>query len=522
MPPTDPPSHHRAESHGDLRSLARGGALNLAGAAIGAALGFAFTAVASRRLGAAEAGVFFSLVALTSIASTTVQLGAPTGLVRMLAGSRALRRRTEIRPLLVVGIGPVAIIALLGGGALILAAHSVAQVLVSHRYTAQAVAELHVLGAWVVADAILTICVRACQGLGRLLPLVVVGNVLVPLSRLVILTPLAAHWVGTPIAVAWTVPAIIGAIVCAAWLGRISAQETNGATSTTLHAVAGRFWSFTAFQGVSAVIQILLLWLDVLLVGAIRSSHEAGVYNAASRYLSAGSLVLTSVVFVIGPLMSGLMARDQHERARVVYQTATAWLVAASFPIYILLAVFAPTFMALFGREFASGAVPLTIISSAMLLNMSTGAVKAVLLMGGRSRMVLADNVAALVANVVLNLLLIPRFGILGAAIAWSVSIGLNNVIPAFQVRSAWRMQPVSQGSVVAATAALASFGLLGIVLRVLEGSSYHALLETAILGAILYFGALWRWRSTLHAGVLWDAASIRRDRRAHPAPDTV
>ena len=57
---------------GDLGRLAHGGALNLIGAGIGAALGFAFTAVASRRLGAARAGAFFSLVALTTIAASDV------------------------------------------------------------------------------------------------------------------------------------------------------------------------------------------------------------------------------------------------------------------------------------------------------------------------------------------------------------------------------------------------------------------------------------------------------------------
>jgi O-antigen/teichoic acid export membrane protein len=502
---------------GDLGRLAHGGALNLIGAGIGAALGFAFTAVASRQLGAARAGAFFSLVALTTITSTILQLGAPAGLVRMLARARSLGRLGEIGPLVIVGLVPVVVASALGAGLLVVMARPLADRVVSGSLAGTTARDLQVLAVWIVADVVLTTSVRACQGLGHLVPLVTVANIAVPTARLALLVlAIAAGETASSIALAWTVPAICGALACIFWLRRIVARSAEGGTRIPARTVTGPFWRFTSYQGLSSGIQILLLWLDVLLVAALRSAREAGVYNGASRYLAAGSLVLTSVVFVMGPLMSGLMARGQHERARIVYQTATSWLVAVSFPVYLMLAVFSPTFMRLFGSGFESGAVPLTVLSLAMLVNVSTGAVKAVLLMGGRSRLVFFDNVGALALNVALNVLLIPRYGILGAALAWSASILINNLIPALQVRGTWDMQPVSSGSVVAGSAALVGFGVLGLVLRLVAGSTPTTLAVTAAVGSGLYLAALWRWRSTLHVWAFQEA--LRRRSPTAPA----
>ncbi len=66
--------------------------------------------------------------------------------------------------------------------------------------------------------------------------------------------------------------------------------------------------------------------------------------------------------------------------------------------------------------------------SLAMLVNLGTGNVTVVLLMGGKSSWGAINTGAALIVNIGLNLLLIPHLGILGAAIAWGASIVVDNV----------------------------------------------------------------------------------------------
>ena len=116
--------------------------------------------------------------------------------------------------------------------------------------------------------------------------------------------------------------------------------------------------------------------------------------------------------------------------------------MAASLPIYITLALFPQYLLHVFGAQFSVGHTALAILSLAMLVNVSTGNVTAVLLMGGKSSWNLMNAFGALTINVILNLTLIPRFGMVGAAIAWGASIAAQNLAAVIQVRALLGLRP--------------------------------------------------------------------------------
>ena len=90
--------------------------------------------------------------------------------------------------------------------------------------------------------------------------------------------------------------------------------------------------------------------------------------------------------------------------AQTVYQTATWWLIVVSWPLFLSLAVFGPVLLGVFGPGFDEGATALAILSMAMLVNLGTGNVTVVLLMGGKSSWNLLNTAVALVLNVGLNI----------------------------------------------------------------------------------------------------------------------
>src|SRR5262245_17322468 len=79
----------RAGGRSDLRTLARGGSLSLVGTVVNALLGFVIVVVITRGQGARGAGILFEAIALFTILSNTAELGADTGLVRMIPRHRA-------------------------------------------------------------------------------------------------------------------------------------------------------------------------------------------------------------------------------------------------------------------------------------------------------------------------------------------------------------------------------------------------------------------------------------------------
>ena len=203
-----------------------------------------------------------------------------------------------------------------------------------------------------------------------------------------------------------------------------------------MRTVASEFWSFSIFRGAATSLSVLVAWLDVLLVGALVSGAGAGVYGAVSRLIFAGALVQRAVIVAMGPQVTALLARHEQNRARVLYQTATSWLVLASFPVFLTVAIYAPTVLRIFGPEFVVGSTALVIVALASLVNMATGPATTILVMAGRSSWNMGNAATATTLNVILNVVLIPRFGITGAAVAWAVTILLQNLLPVAQI---WR-----------------------------------------------------------------------------------
>jgi O-antigen/teichoic acid export membrane protein len=200
----------------------------------------------------------------------------------------------------------------------------------------------------------------------------------------------------------------------------------------------------------------------------------------------------------------------------------TWWLVAASWPAYLTLATFAPLVLRAFGADFTSGQNALVILSLAMMVNLGTGNVQVVLLMGGRSAWQLFNVGVALVLNVGLNLVLIPRLGIAGAALAWAVSIVFDNLATIVEVRLLLGIRSFGTGYPVVAVGAAVCFGLLGVLLRAAMGPTVPALLILLTAGTAGYAWVLWRFRRPLRGAILWDAIRGRagREWRAGAVPD--
>ena len=111
-----------------------------------------------------------------------------------------------------------------------------------------------------------------------------------------------------------------------------------------------------------------------------------------------------------------------------------------------------------------------------MLVNLGTGNVTVVLLMGGKSSWGAINTGAALVVNIGLNLLLIPHLGILGAAIAWGASIVVDNVAAMVELRWVLGLQIFGPGYGLVMAVTVGCFGVSGIVARGLLGQTLPAL----------------------------------------------
>jgi O-antigen/teichoic acid export membrane protein len=429
----------------ETRRTTRSGAIGLAGAAVNGAFGFVLTTVIVRTYGAAGSGALFSVIGLVTIVGAVCCLGADTGL--MWAIPR--RNRAEVARLLPVAVLPtvalVALVALAG----FVAAGPIGRALLDDP---QSTAMVRLASAGlpvIVAATVLLAAVRATRPVGVY---VGVQFIFVPIARPVLMIGAVVAGGGVLLGFAgWLLPLAVAAVIALVLLGPF--RRTRPADWRP-------FWSFALPRAASVAIDASSMWVGVLLTGALATQAEAGVFAAVGRYALAGLLIMQGLRVAIAPQLSRLLGAGQRAEAAEVYRRTTLWIVVLSWPAYLLLAVFAPAFLRLFGAPFAAGATALVVLAVAMLVNVGVGIVQTVLLMSGNSRSHLAATVAGLALNVAASVALIPHLGALGAAIAWSLGIVCENALAAAFARRAMGEPLLGPAVVRAAAAVIVAAGL--------------------------------------------------------------
>jgi PST family polysaccharide transporter len=162
--------------------------------------------------------------------------------------------------------------------------------------------------------------------------------------------------------------------------------------------------------------------LDQLMLGLMRTEQEVGWYAAAYRLITAVLIPSSVLLQAFMPALSE--AHGDPERMRARGRRFIAALLAVGFPLAVAGAFLAPLLIRLFGADYAPAAPALTILMVDVSLSYFHIGLGRALVAWDRERDYMAALVGGAVANVVLNLLLIPPYGIVGAAVATMLSEG--------------------------------------------------------------------------------------------------
>ena len=509
-----------------LAGVARGGSFAVLGTGAGSILGFVLTLVVTHGLTTTTAGQFFSATAVFIVLQTFLSFGVGAGLVRFVPRFEALGRAGDVPALLAVAFVPVAVLGLVGSVGLWFAAPQLAAH-VGHDDAGAALASFRTLALLFLPGTIEVAAVECTRAFGSVRNYVLVQQLGVPLLRPLLVGVAvgigAQLWV---VVLAWLLPLMLALLASAAIVGenlrrRYGSYWPWPQRSCSVREIGREYWAFTGARGVSSIMEILLNWLDVLLVATLVSAAQAAVYAAASRFITSGTLVLQALRLAIAGDVSAALARRDHDRVSQMYTAASQWVVLSSWPLYLIMATFAPTVLRIFGASYPGGAHALSILCLAMLVNLAAGNVGTVLLMGGKSTWVLADKAASLAVNVAANLILVPHYGITGAAVAWAVTIVLDSSLAFAQVR--WGMGIAGRlvGLLAAGLLALGCYGALPLVVRLLAGSSLPAMLIAVALGSLAFLPIVWARRELFGVRILGQALRpAGRSRHRHRADE--
>ncbi|WP_406108389.1 lipopolysaccharide biosynthesis protein [Micromonospora globbae] len=498
MTVTRPPAEGTAEARHSTRS----GVAGLLGAACNGLFGFLLVVVITRGYGTAGAGAFFAAVGVVTMTAALCTLGAETGLIWALPRRRGGSEGDLARVLPVALFPPLAVAAAVGTAGIVVADSLAPRLLDDPGADGPALLAVSFAAVPLVVAMTLLFAVLRCVRPMR--AYVAVQSVLLPAARPALVGAVALAG-GSVLAgvVGWLLPAACAVLVCVALvagplgLGRDTPVRT-------VRADWSAFWRFALPRAGSAAIDASVVWVGVLLTSVLAGQADAGVFGAVGRYILAGQLALHGLRVAVSPQLSRLLGRGERGAAAAVHRRLTAWALVLSWPVYLLLAVFGPAFLQLFGPEFAAGAAAMTVLALAMLVNTGVGNVQSLLLMGGRSGLHLAATLAGLLVTVALGLWLIPGHGVTGAALAWAAGIATENLL-AFACARAVVGEPLVDGALRrAAAGTLAAVGVAALAGLLTAGRGIPglvvalAVLAAGCLGASALPGVRQRVRATV------------------------
>jgi O-antigen/teichoic acid export membrane protein len=159
-------------------------------------------------------------------------------------------------------------------------------------------------------------------------------------------------------------------------------------------------------------------WSAVILLGVWGSSTDVAIYSNAARSALLVMLVLQAVNNIAAPKLGECFERGDNQGLKDISVMSTSLAMLVGFPIVFILVVFSEELMTLFGEDFRSGSTALSILALAQLVNIATGPVGWLLSLGGLRVLFLRNTLVSFLLLLLLSYLLIPKYGVNGAALA--------------------------------------------------------------------------------------------------------
>jgi O-antigen/teichoic acid export membrane protein len=193
----------------------------------------------------------------------------------------------------------------------------------------------------------------------------------------------------------------------------------------------------------SSFITMLLTRTDTIMLGLFRASDEVGLYTAMFPLATGMSLIIASFGYLYLPMASRLDANDKREEMGHIYRIGTKWVFVLTFPLFLVFVAFPGDVLALvYGEGYRQAAPAFVVLSVGTLSTVMFGRVQETLSALGHTVHIMLANLAAYVVNVALNLLLIPEFSYLGAAVTSALSFFLLNALVYGVVRLRFDLTP--------------------------------------------------------------------------------
>ena len=182
-----------------------------------------------------------------------------------------------------------------------------------------------------------------------------------------------------------------------------------------------------------SAIGIIMHWTDIIMLGILKDAKDVGLYHPVERTAGLIRMILFAFASIFAPLFSQYFHEKNQTKMLEVFQLSTKWILLTRLPLFIFLILFSNTILMLFGSEFGNNSLALPILTVGIMIQAVFGLGSPSLTMSGFQKYNLINALVALFTNIFLNIMLIPQFGIAGAAMGTTIALFLISLLRFFE-----------------------------------------------------------------------------------------
>lgn len=426
----------------EIRTVAKGGAIQIFGQVSQRGLSFIFQFVAVAFVGRPLFGVYKQISQVLAIASQLALAGFNYAAMRFITVARAEGRPEGVKGAARTSIAAVGIASVLVVAGLVAFAEPLAAQFADTSGDEPLFVRLFRIGApYIPLFALLQVLRYCTQAYKTMTPSVISGNIVQPVVRFIVgLIVLLAGFEVAGLVHTLNISIAAAGVVAAYYFVRMMTEEERAARP---RASVGPMVRFALPQGGASLLGIQSLGLGILVVGKYASDVQVAIFALALSLQGPGTVFLGGILNIWAPVVSDLHAKGEIARLDRLYKVITRWVATFSFPVWAALIVMPYVFVDLFVPARGAGIAPVVaILAAGNFFYTGTGPTGYVLSMTGRPVANLLNSIVSVALYVVAGAWAVPRYGAEGMAVVDAIITAVVNIARVIQAKILVGVQP--------------------------------------------------------------------------------
>ncbi len=434
------PNNDILNSSREITSVAKGAGVVFAGTIIGTVLRYLFRAIIGRFIGPTQVGLFFIGLGVFRITEKIACLGIQNGILRYVSIYKGEGDDKRVKGIIVIASRIILAVGIVIGFFVALLSPAIANKIY---HQPDLINILRLFGLAVPFSALIVVFVFSTQALRIMKYKVIVREIFEPLLRIILFIGfIFLGWKLFGAIWAFVISTVFGLFLAFHYLKKLFPELMDKDFKPIYETRKLLHFSWPLFF--ASFFYLVFLWANTLIIGYFLSPREVGIFGAAHNTVLLSQVVLNSFVSIFAPVISDLNNRQEMNKLHGLFKIVTKWVLTLSFPLFILMVYFAKEILDLsFGKDFIGGANCIVILSIGFFMNCVFGSSGFLLVMSGKPRIEFYNLCIVLTANIVMSIILIPEYGIVGAAYSASACFILLNILRFAEVHLLLKMNPL-------------------------------------------------------------------------------